>query len=142
MPQVSHSDTGKRSLLHYFAHIAKVKFAPIHLLTILTEHACQNNSSWGADVTATMRLLFLQNQFIFTAISAYHFGINQWRGGSEATGEAARLMAPPPPPPQSCFFCLLVWDAYHVVGTTCNDHRSLRNTFEWSGRYKPPAVPW
>ena len=23
----------------------------------------------------------------------------QWRGGSEAAGEAARLMAPPPPPP-------------------------------------------
>ena len=53
---------------------------------------------------------------------------HQWRGGSEAAGEAARLMAPPP---QSYFFCLLVWDAYHVVGATCNDRRSLHNTFEW-----------
>ena len=45
---------------------------------------------------------------------------NQWRGGNEAAVEAARLMAPP----QSYFFCLLVWDAYHVVtGTTCNDRR-------------------
>ena len=59
----------------------------------------------------------------------------QWRGGSEAAGEAARLMAPPP---QSYFFCLLVWDAYHVVGTTCNDCRSLRNTFEWMWALQAP----
>ena len=61
----------------------------------------------------------------------------QWRGGSEAAGEAARLMAPPPP--QSYFFCLLVSDAYHVVGTTCNDRRSLRNTFEWMRALQAPS---
>ena len=62
---------------------------------------------------------------------------SQWRGGSEAVGEAARLMAPPPP--KSYFFCLLVWDAYHVVGTTCNDRRSLRNTFEWMRTLQAPS---
>ena len=64
---------------------------------------------------------------------------NQWRGGSEAAGEAPRIMVPPPP---SHAFFLLVWDAYYVVGTTCNDHRSLRNTFGWMGRYKPPSNLW
>ena len=59
----------------------------------------------------------------------------QWRGGSEAAGEAARLMAPPPP--SHTFFAS--WsgtrprDACHVIGTTCNDRRSLRNTFGWIG---------
>ena len=53
----------------------------------------------------------------------------QWRGESETAGEAARLMAPPP----VLLFCLLVWDACHPVGTTCNDRRSLRNTFGWIG---------
>ena len=62
----------------------------------------------------------------------------QWRGGSEAAGEAPGIMAPPPP---VMLFCLLVWDAYYVVGTTCNDRRSLRNTFGWMGRYKPPPPP-
>ena len=38
---------------------------------------------------------------------------------------AALLMVPP----ASHIFCLLVWDACHVVGTTCNDRWSLRNTF-------------
>ena len=51
---------------------------------------------------------------------------NQWRGESEAAGEAARLMAPPSP---VILFCLLIWNACHVVGTACNDRRSLRNTF-------------
>ena len=60
----------------------------------------------------------------------------QWRGGSEAAGEAARLM-PPPFPPSHTFFAS--WsgtrprDACHVIGTTCNDRRSLRNTFGWMG---------
>ena len=58
----------------------------------------------------------------------------QWRGGSEAAREAARLMTPP----QSYFFCLLVWDAYYVVGTTCNDRRSL-NTFEWMWVLQAPS---
>ena len=36
-------------LPHYFAHIVWVKFAhPIHLLTILTKHACHHNSFWGS----------------------------------------------------------------------------------------------
>ena len=59
----------------------------------------------------------------------------EWRGGSEAAGEAARLMAPHP---QSYFFCLFVWDAYHVAGTTCNDRRSLCNTFEWMRALQAP----
>ena len=59
----------------------------------------------------------------------------QWRGGSKAAGEAARLMAPP----KSYFFCLLVWGAYHVVGTTCNDRRSLRSTFEWMRALQAPS---
>ena len=63
----------------------------------------------------------------------------QWRGGSEAAGEVPRIMAPPLP---SHAFFLLVWDAYYVVGTTCNDRRSLRNTFGWMGRYKPPSNLW
>ena len=58
----------------------------------------------------------------------------QWRGGSEAAGEAARLMAPP-----SVILFFASWpgtrprDACHVIGTTCNDGRSLRNTFGWMG---------
>ena len=48
-------------------------------------------------------------------------------------------------------FCLLVWDAFHVVGTTCNDHWSfhvvgtacndrwaLRNKFGWMGALQAP----
>ena len=49
-------------------------------------------------------------------------------------------MAPPLPPVM--LFRLLVWDADYVVGTTCNDRRSLRNTFQWMGRYKPPSNLW
>ena len=41
--------------------------------------------------------------------------------------------------PQSYFFCLLVWDVYHVVGTTCNDRRSLRNIFEWMRALQAPS---
>ena len=47
-------------------------------------------------------------------------------------------MAPPSP---SHAFCLLIWDAYYNVGTTCNDRRSLHNTFGWMGRYMPPSPP-
>ena len=78
--------------------------------------------------------------FLGCTLSQYFVSFSQWRGGSEAAGEAPRIMAPPST--QSCFFCLLVWDAYYVVGTTCNDRRSLRNTFEWMGRYKPPSDLW
>ena len=28
-------------------------------------------------------------------------------------------------PPRQSYFCLLVWDGCHVVGTTCNDHLSF-----------------
>ena len=42
------SDTASGSSLHYFTHIVKVKFVLIHLLTVLTEHACQHNSFWGS----------------------------------------------------------------------------------------------
>ena len=54
--------------------------------------------------------------FKFSSFLAIHSGVNA-----------------PPPPPKSYFFCLLVWDACHVVGTTCNERRSLRNTFGWMG---------
>ena len=41
MPQASPSDTATGSSLHYFAHIAKVKFAhPTHLLTNNTNRVC------------------------------------------------------------------------------------------------------
>ena len=42
--------------------------------------------------------------------------------------------------PQVIPFCLLVWDACHVVGITCNDRRSLRNTFGWMGA-RPLEAP-
>ena len=42
------------------------------------------------------------------------------------------------PLPPVMLFCLLVWDAYYVVGTTCNDRRSLHNTFGWMGATGPP----
>ena len=61
----------------------------------------------------------------------------QWRGESEAAGEAARLMARPPP---VILFYLLVWDTCHVVGTTCKDRGSLSNTFGRMGATSPPAV--
>ena len=64
--------------------------------------------------------------FLFSSIPT------QWRAESEA---AARLMAPPPP---VILFCLLVWDPCDVVGTTCNDRRSLRNAFGWMGALKAP----
>ena len=38
------------------------------------------------------------------AVQSQAHGSKQWRGGSEAAGEAARLMAPPPPPPSHTFF--------------------------------------
>ena len=49
MPQASPTDKATGSLPHYFVHIVKAKFAhPIHLVTILTEHACHHNSFWGS----------------------------------------------------------------------------------------------
>ena len=48
-------------------------------------------------------------------------------------------MVPPRPHRSHTFFCLLVWDAYHVVGTTRNDRRSLRNTFEWMRALQAPS---
>ena len=41
--------------------------------------------------------------------------------------------------PDKYFFGLLVWEACHVVGTTCN-RRSLRNRFGSMERYKPPNI--
>ena len=35
--------------------------------------------------------------------------------------------------PPSHTFLPLVWDACHVVGTTCNDRHSLCNNFGWMG---------
>ena len=60
-------------------------------------------------------------------------------GGSEAAGEAARLMAPSPSHTFLPLGNVLVWDACHVVGTTCNDRRSLRNTFGWMGALQSPS---
>ena len=49
MPQASPSDTATRCFNFYFAHIVWVKFAHlIHLLTILTKHACPHNSFCGS----------------------------------------------------------------------------------------------
>ena len=45
-------------------------------------------------------------------------------------------MLPPPPPVRLFYF--LVWDSCHVVGTTCNDRRSLRNTVGWMGALQAP----
>ena len=56
----------------------------------------------------------------------------QWRGESKAAGGGSPINGAPP---QSYFFCLLVC---HVVGTTCNDLRSLRNTFGWMGALQAP----
>ena len=62
-------------------------------------------------------------------------------------GGAALLMVSP----TSHTFCLLVWEACYVVGTTCNDHRSfhvvgttcndrwsLRNKLRWIGVLQAP----
>ena len=62
--------------------------------------------------------------------------VHQWRGGSEAAG-GNPINAPPPPPPVM-LFCLLVWYACHVVGTTCNDRWLLGNTFAWTGTLQAP----
>ena len=75
--------------------------------------------------------IFLPKRNSFTLLI---LNLDQWCGGSEAAEEAARLMAPPP----VIFFCLLVWDACHVVGTICNDRRSLRSTFGWMGAPQAP----
>ena len=50
----------------------------------------------------------------------------QYRGGSEAAGKTPGIKVPHSP---SHAFCLLVWDAYYVVGTTFNCRLSLGNTF-------------
>ena len=50
--------------------------------------------------------------------SVYHGSEDQWRGGSEAAGEAARLMAPPAP---VILFCLFVWDASSGL-VSCHRH--------------------
>ena len=54
--------------------------------------------------------------------------------GVKLLGRQPDLMAPLPL--QSYFFCLLVWEACHVVGTTCN-RRSLRNRFGSMGATSP-----
>ena len=64
---------------------------------------------------------------------------DQWRGESEAAGKAALLMAPPPPP--VILFCLLVWDACHVVGTTVGRHCALHIWVD-AGARSPSAVSW
>ena len=77
MPQASPSDTTTRNLSYYFAPIVKVEFAPTHLLTILTEDACQDNGFWGSSCdsnhapTISPKLVHF-----FTAISAYICGID------------------------------------------------------------------
>ena len=40
--------------------------------------------------------------------------------------------------PPVILFCLLVQDACHVVGTTCNDRQLLCNTFGWMGALQAP----
>ena len=41
-------------------------------------------------------------------------------------------------PPPVIFFCLLVWETCYIVGTTCNDRWSLRNTFTWMEAQQAP----
>ena len=65
------------------------------------------------------------------------YSCRQWCNESEAAGEASRSMVPTAPPPPVTLFCLLVWDACHVVGTTCNAHCAI-HLGGW-GCYKPPS---
>ena len=58
--------------------------------------------------------------------------------GVKLLGEGGGSSVNGAPPPTSYTFCLFVWDACHVVGTTCNDHWSLRNKFEWMGAQQAP----
>ena len=64
----------------------------------------------------------------------------QWRGESEAAGRGGSPIdyAPLPPPSPVILVCLLVCDACHVVSTTCDDRRSLCNTFGWTGVLQAP----
>ena len=67
------SDTASESSLHYFAHIVKVKFVLIHLLTVLTKHACQHNSFWGSRCVSSHAPTISLKPVLFTAISAHIF---------------------------------------------------------------------
>ena len=58
------------SSLHYFAHIVKVKFVLIHLLTVLTKHACQHNSFWGSRCVSSHAPTTSLKPVLFTVISA------------------------------------------------------------------------
>ena len=69
----SPSDTASGSSLHYFAHIVKVKFVLIHLLTVLTKHACQHNSFWGSRCVSSPAPTISLKPVLFTAISALIF---------------------------------------------------------------------
>ena len=61
------------SSLHYFAHIVKVKFVLLHLLTVLTKHACQHNSFWGNRCVSSHVPTISLKPALFTAISAHIF---------------------------------------------------------------------
>ena len=78
MPQASPSDTATRSLPRYFAHILTVKFAPTHLLTILTEHACHHTSFWGSryDSSHAPTIYLKSGRFrhIFSALTSVFSG--------------------------------------------------------------------
>ena len=69
----SSSDTASGSSLHYFAHIVKVKFVLIHLLTVLTKHACQHNNFWGSRCVSSHAPTISLKPVLFTAISALIF---------------------------------------------------------------------
>ena len=99
----------------------------------ILEHECWKQS-WSAQNSSE------QAEPLFIAFRQFQKRHPQWRGESKAAAEAARLMAPPPPPPPPpvIHFCLLVWDACHVVSTTFNYRRSLRNTFGWLRALKTP----
>ena len=66
----SPSDTAS---LHYFALIVKVKFVLIHLLTVLTKHACQHNSFRGSRCVNSHAPIISLKPVLFMAISALIF---------------------------------------------------------------------
>ena len=115
---------------HTALFIAPTGEGKTHLALDLLEREYFNHFGFIVIICTTLRCneTYHQRKWFWT-------DPDQWRGGSEAAGDAARLMAPP----QSYFFCLLVWDAYHVVGTACKDRRSLRNTFEWMRALQAPS---
>ena len=67
------SDMATGSSLHHFAHIVHAKSVISHLLTVLTNHACQHNSFWGSRCVSSHAPTIYLKPVLFMAISAYIF---------------------------------------------------------------------